>query len=257
MKITVIGKSPSWQDAGGACSGYLVEKGDVSILVDCGSGVFGKLRERINYRSLSAIVISHIHADHILDLVPFAYGLKFGPGAPNEGPDLFLPPGGLTALRTICGAWGSESLVEDAFNPAVEYDPASGFAVGAVEISFSPVPHFIDAWAVSLKAAGGGRFVFGSDCGPSASLSQFATGADLLMLEATFPEGDPSVAPEDDHPGHLSGRQAGELANGAAAKRLVLTHASADNDLEGSRLAAEQAFGGPVDVASEGASWEI
>ena len=45
MRLTVLGKSPSWQDAGGACSGYLLEDGDTTVLLDCGNGVFGKLRE--------------------------------------------------------------------------------------------------------------------------------------------------------------------------------------------------------------------
>ena len=44
MDLMVLGKSPAWQDAGGACSGYLVDAGGSCLLLDCGSGVFGKLR---------------------------------------------------------------------------------------------------------------------------------------------------------------------------------------------------------------------
>src|ERR687894_167319 len=75
MRLTVLGKSPSWQDAGGACSGYLIEEGDTAVLVDCGNGVFAKLRERIDYVDVDAVVLSHLHADHFLDLVPYAYAL--------------------------------------------------------------------------------------------------------------------------------------------------------------------------------------
>ena len=257
MKITIIGKSPSWQDAGGACSGYLVEDGQTSVLIDCGSGVFSKLRERIDHRSLDAIVISHLHADHILDLIPFAYGLKFGPAGDGDGPALFLPPGGIAALRQICSVWGGEMLVEDAFSATVEYDPTAGLSIDGIDFEFKLVPHFIDAWAVGVVGASGRRFVYGSDCGPSAALVQFATGADLLMLEATFPEGDPGIGREEDSPGHLCGGQAGELAASAGAARLILTHMSADFDLDGSRMAAQGSFGGPVDVAQEGTSWEI
>lgn len=257
MKISVIGRSPSWQDAGGACSGYLVEEGATRVLLECGSGVFAKLRERMDFRDLDAVVVSHLHADHILDLIPFAYGLKFGAGEKNRGPALHLPPGGLAALRRICGTWGGETLVEEAFATAREYDPADGLAVGELALRFCPVPHFIDAWAVSLSGRGSGSFVYGSDCGPSAQLAEFAEGAELLMLEATFPEGDPGIGPEDANPGHLSGGQAGELARQASAGRLVLTHASADFDLESSVRAASEAFGGPVDLAAEDAGWEI
>lgn len=72
MRVTVLGKSPSWEDAGGACSGYLVRDGDTTLLVDCGNGVFSRLRETVDYFDVDAVVISHLHADHFLDLVPFS-----------------------------------------------------------------------------------------------------------------------------------------------------------------------------------------
>ena len=79
MRITVLGKSPAWQDAGGACSGYLVESERTCLLLDCGPGVLAKLRERIDYAGVDAVAITHLHADHILDLVPFASALTFSP----------------------------------------------------------------------------------------------------------------------------------------------------------------------------------
>ena len=72
MRITVLGKSPSWQDADGACSGYLVEEDGYHLLLDCGNGVFSKLRRFVDYVDVDAVVISHLHADHFLDLVPYA-----------------------------------------------------------------------------------------------------------------------------------------------------------------------------------------
>jgi len=72
LRITVLGKSPSWQDAGGACSGYLIQAGKTNVLLDCGNGVFGKLRERLDYVELDAVILSHLHADHWLDLVPYS-----------------------------------------------------------------------------------------------------------------------------------------------------------------------------------------
>ena len=75
LKITVLGKSPAWQDAGGACSGYLVESESTTVLLDCGGGVFAKLRQHVDYTEVDAVVISHVHADHFIDLVPYSYGL--------------------------------------------------------------------------------------------------------------------------------------------------------------------------------------
>ena len=98
MQITILGKSPSWPDAGGACSGYLVETAGTKLLVDCGSGIFGKLRERIDYAEIDAIVISHFHGDHCLDLMPYAYALTYSPrwtaANPAPRPKLFVPTGG-------------------------------------------------------------------------------------------------------------------------------------------------------------------
>jgi ribonuclease BN (tRNA processing enzyme) len=79
VRIRVLGKSPAWQDADGACSGYLVEGSGQRVLLDCGPGVFAKLRRFVDYLEIDAVVISHLHADHILDLVPFASGLRYTP----------------------------------------------------------------------------------------------------------------------------------------------------------------------------------
>ena len=105
----MLGKSPAWQDADGACSGYLVEDGDSCLLVDCGSGVFSKLRRFREYAAVDAVVITHMHADHFLDLIPFACALTYAPRA-QQGtdvpacPQLLLPSGATEVLRTIASA---------------------------------------------------------------------------------------------------------------------------------------------------------
>lgn len=249
MNIRVIGKSPAWQDAGGACSGYLIEHAGSNLLLDCGNGAFGKLREAVDYRDVSDVVISHMHGDHILDLVPFAYGLLYGPTPPGHTVNLYLPPGGIATMRTICGAFGSEQLIEEAFSVR-EYDPAGSLIIGQLRIDFQYVPHFIDAWAVRIKE-GDSTFVFGADCGPSEGLREFATGADLLVLEATFAHD----AEEAD--GHMTPVQAGILAREAKAARLVLTHISDCLDLEASQHAAAEAYGNSVVVAADGDIWQV
>src|SRR5436190_6529974 len=111
MRVTVLGKSPSWQDAGGASSGYLVQDGATSLLLDCGTGVFAKLRAELDYLGVTAVVLSHLHADHFLDLVPFSYALSYGPRRDADNPvrpALHAPPGARNCFRTIVGAWGNE-----------------------------------------------------------------------------------------------------------------------------------------------------
>ncbi len=129
MRLTVLGKSPSWQDAGGACSGYLVEENGTRVLLDCGNGVFAKLRERIDYVDVDAVVISHLHADHFLDLVPYSYALTYAPRQQPvpvhvwPGTDNPARPGSARPARRArapsaawSGAWGNDDLIENAFD---------------------------------------------------------------------------------------------------------------------------------------------
>ncbi len=107
MQITVLGKSPSWEDAGGACSGYLVEQSGYRLLLDCGNGVFAKLRLCCDYADVDAVLITHLHADHFLDLVPYSYALLHGAAARGARPRLHLPPGGARRLRRAGRAAGA------------------------------------------------------------------------------------------------------------------------------------------------------
>jgi ribonuclease BN (tRNA processing enzyme) len=254
VRITVLGKSPAWQDAGGACSGYLVEADGRGLLLDCGPGVFGKLRRARDYAAVEAVVLSHLHADHVLDLVPYASALIYSPrGAAGElpRPALHVPPGGRAQLAGLCAAVGMDSgHLERAF-ALREYDPAGGVEAAGLRLRFQPVPHFVPTQAIEV-AGDGGRLTYGADCGPNPQLSAFARDTDLLLLEATLPTPDPG-----DPPGHMTAEEAGALAREARARRLVITHMTDELDLDAARAAACAAFGGEVDVAREGASYEV
>ncbi|MGH2872529.1 MAG: MBL fold metallo-hydrolase [Solirubrobacteraceae bacterium] len=250
MRVTVLGKSPSWQDAGGACSGYLVHQGDFTLLLDCGSGVFSKLRATCDYAEVDAVLVSHMHSDHFIDLVPFSNALCFGPRRLPR-PAAHLPPGGAQVLRRAAAFGGMAGLADDAFQIS-EYDPAGALALGPLQVAFRPVPHYIPANAVSLSA-GGVRFVFSADCGPSEELVRFAGGCDLLLIEATVEHGDD----RGDPPGHMTPREAGEHGRRAGARRLVVTHFSDELDLDGHRTEAEAGFGRPVELAHEGGVYEL
>jgi ribonuclease BN (tRNA processing enzyme) len=263
MRVMVLGKSPSWQDKDGACSGYLITEQDTHVLLDCGNGVFGKLRHYGDYARVDAVVLSHLHADHFLDLVPFAYALTYSPrqqptpvdrweGTESPArPRLVAPRGAAGTFRRVVGAWGNEDLIENAFE-LEEYGPSDEPHVGPLQFKFHLVPHFTETFAVAVEPAGGGRFVFGADSRPTAELVRFARGADLLMLEATLP------APErSGERGHLTPREAGEHGRAAEVRRLVLTHFSDELDSERARGEASEAFGAPVELAAEGAVYSI
>jgi ribonuclease BN (tRNA processing enzyme) len=255
VRFTILGKSPAWQDAGGACSGYLAREGDFALLIDCGNGVFAKLREQLDYADVDSVLISHIHGDHILDLFPFAYALTLGgdPGEPRPRPQLLLPQGGSSALRDLAGTWGGGGLIEEAFESS-EYDSSAPLELGPLQARPHPVPHFTLTHAVELTAPSGGRLVYGADCRYSEELIEAARGAELLVAEATLQDPDPAPLHER---GHMSAAEAGELAVRAGVGRLVLTHISDDADLERAREAAAAQFQGPVEIAAPGRSWEL
>ena len=264
MRLTVLGKSPSWQDADGACSGYLLEDGDAAVLLDCGNGVFSKLRKFRDYTAVNAVVLTHLHADHFLDLVPFAYALTYAPrqqpvpvdrwpGTDNPcRPKLYAPKGAVETFRRVVGAWGNDDLIENAFD-IEEYHENSTPTVGSMEFQFHAVPHFIETYAVSAASTnGGGKLIYGADCRPTDTLVRFAHDTDVLLIEATLPR------PErTGQRGHLTPREAGEHGKAAGAKRLVLTHISDEMDHLWACDCATEAFGAPVDMAVEGAVYEV
>ena len=262
MRVTVLGKSPAWQDAGGACSGYLVEHDGAALLIDCGNGVFAKLRERIDYTDVDAVAVTHMHADHFFDLFPFAYGLLLTPrqqpvpvaGWPGTShparPRLVAPVGAGATLRLISSAWGDEALVESAFS-LEEYDASATVEVGPLELRFAEVPHYILTFAIEVRFDGG-RVTFGADCRPNDALIEFARDTDLLVIEATLPRPERTGIR-----GHLTPAEAGEHARRANAKAAVLTHVSDELDAEWVAAEGASGFGAPVAVASEGATFEV
>ncbi len=258
MKLTVLGKSPAWQDADGACSGYLVSDGDTTVLLDCGNGVFGKLRKYHDYVDVDAVVISHLHADHFADLVPYGFALRFAPrqqpipvepwpGTDSPArPKLFGPPGSHQFLEELDGSWSLGRHFEQAFETS-EYDPDGSLEIGPLTINFREVPHYVTTFAMAVTGSGEGRLVYGADCCPNEALVEFAAGADLLVAESTLPRPERTGIR-----GHLTAAEAGEHAEKAGAKRLMLTHISDEIDPEWAIDQARSTYDGPVLMAHEG-----
>jgi ribonuclease BN (tRNA processing enzyme) len=208
-------------------------------------------------------VISHLHADHILDLVPFASALTYAPrqqpvpvhGWPGTDtparPRLHAPAGAREAFRRVCGGGGMrEEHIENAFDLR-EYAAADMLDVGPLRVRFQPVPHFLPTHAVEISE-GERRLTYSADSSPSDELCTFAHDTGLLLIEATLPR------PEREGPrGHLTPGEAGAHGRRAGARRLVLTHLSDELDAAWARAEAEEAFGAPVEVAREGAVYEL
>jgi ribonuclease BN (tRNA processing enzyme) len=262
VQITVLGKSPAWQDVGGACSGYLIREADHQLLLDCGNGVFSKLRAFCDYVDVGTVLISHLHADHILDLVPFSYALTYAPrqqpvpvaGWPGTStparPKLYAPVGAEDMFRHISGLWGDERLIERAFE-LHEYDVNAELQLGPFRASFCEVPHYTLTYAIDLRS-NGSRLTYSADCSPNDELVEFAHETDMLLIEATLPRPERTGIR-----GHLTPSEAGDHGRRAAARKLVITHFSDELDADWARAEARGAYGGPVELAHEGAIYTL
>jgi ribonuclease BN (tRNA processing enzyme) len=265
VRVTILGKSPSWQDADGACSGYLVQSDSTCVLLDCGNGVFSKLRRYRDYTAVDAVVVSHLHADHFLDLIPYAYALTYSPrqqpvpippwwkGTQQPArPRLIVPKGATDVFRKIVGTWGQEDLIDNAFR-IEEYKADDTVKVGDLEMWFQEVPHFTTTFAICFSSLnGGGRLIYGADCRPGDEIVKIAKDADLFIVEATLPRPERTGVR-----GHLTPAEAGEHAKKAGVRQVVLTHISDELDELWARDEATKTYGGPVSIAREGDSYEV
>lgn len=259
MKLTILGSSASCPAPHDACSGYLITESETRILIDCGTGIvssllslgLGPLGETAQQPSgavpnswgLDAVVISHMHPDHYLDLVPFRYGIRYGKER-TEPVNVWVPPGGIAHLRRLGECLSTTQPFFDAAFTLREYTPDSPFTIGGMVIAAVPVWHSIPSYA--LRVIGAGRtFVYTSDTAPCASLNEVAQDADLLLAETTL--GTEAFAPGNDL--HLGGPDAGNVARVAHARRLVLTHFWPGTDREAVRHSAMHEFDGVVKIA--------
>ena len=258
MKLTVLGGSAACPNPGQGSSAYLVEVDGKNILLDCGPNTLLELRKHAELDRVHQIVLSHLHADHTIDLVPFRYGLKYAPGLDPHRIPLYLPPGGLAFLERLAnafamGAEGADDFFTETFDVR-EYDPASALSLSGCRVTFHRTNHPVPCWAMRLESPHG-TLVYLADTGPQADLSHFARDADLLICEGTFPRYE-EVAGIEDRP-HISAFEAGEIARHAGVRSLVLTHLWAAVGFDVYQEEAERGFHGPVTLATPGLSVNI
>jgi len=230
--------------AGGACSGYLVKDGKTRVLLDCGNGVFSKLADFADFNSLDAVVITHLHPDHYLDLFCLRHAVEYARKTGRRaGPlKLYLPGEPVEVFEQLKG-----------FNKAFEImkigESGKDIRIGSFKVDFFPVKHTIPAYAVSFgqfNTAGIAEktFVYSADTGYFGGLVDFMTGAKLLLCEAS------GLNCDIDYLGdfHLTAGQAGWLAASAGVRSLVITHFFPEYDVE---ELFRQSVGGWLEVVND------
>ena len=254
MRVVALGTSASYPGPGNACTGLLIQEEETNLLVDCGTGILAKLQQVVPLTRVTAIVISHMHADHFLDLIPLRYAFRYGVAPSSSRPLIFLPPGGIAVLEHMAMPLDSKKT-SDFFSSVFtiqEYDPGAPFLVGPLTVRFASGNHYVPSWAISVE--GGRRVVFTSDTGPSDAVVALARGADLLVTEATYLSVDEE---RDSTRGHLTATEAGELAALACPKRVLVTHLWPHRDAEVTLRKAKEVFQGDIALAQEGRFYDV
>jgi ribonuclease BN (tRNA processing enzyme) len=240
VELTVLGSDGTWPRAGGAASGYLVRQDGFALWVDAGTGTLANLQRSISIADVGALALTHAHLDHFLDLYPFFYARWFGtPDQPRT--PIYAPPGLVDRALDLLPPEAKERV------PGVfelhEVEPGQTFEAGPFTVRTSLMRHYVPTLGMRIEA-GGASIAYSADTAPTDSLVSLASGADMLVAEATL------AARDGADTLHLSAVEAGEHAAGADVGRLVLSHLRAERDRAAERAAA--AFHGDISVAEEG-----
>ena len=244
MRLTVVGSAPAWAlrpNQPSSC--YLVEAQGEAIVLDLGQGSLGALAAILPPESLRAIFVSHMHADHHVDLIPLRYYLKYGLERPGRV-ELHAPAG----LRARYDAFLGEP---DFLADLPGEDVAEGTrTIGPFRVEARPVTHGLNSVAFRVSAADladAQGLVYSGDCGRWRDLVPLIHPGDTLLCEAFWGT---RQAEEGVH--HLTARGAASAAHAGGAARLVLTHIPDANDPYGALDQAMTVFHGTVALAEPG-----
>jgi len=254
MRLTVLGCWGPYPRAGGACSGYLLRDGGINVLLEAGSGVLSRLMSHIDFRLLDAVVVTHLHHDHYLDLFPLRHAVE---GARRSGSragplKLFIPSGPAGEFSLLDSY--KEAFEVKAIESLPEEKIPGGFAarrldIGGLVVRFAPTKHLLPGYSVSFE--GTSRLVFSSDTARTDGLIALAEGAGLFLCEASGLDSDTGQMEGV----HLTARQAGEAGRAASVERLLITHFWPEYGLAELSAQAAEGFGRPVTAVREGKTY--
>ena len=205
MKLIILGNNGPYPCAGGACSGYLLrsDSGRTNLLIDCGTGTLANLAKHLDWDALDAVILSHLHFDHMSDMLPMQYALQFHPRA--EALPVYAPltPAPVRALLDV---------------PAYALHPMEDVQIGEFSVRFFRGRHPVESHAMRIECDGA-VFVYTGDTNEIENLDRFAANADLLLSDAGLSSADWKLSAP-----HLSTAGCGRLARSANVRRLLLTH---------------------------------
>jgi ribonuclease BN (tRNA processing enzyme) len=255
MRLTVLGRSPAAPNPAEACSGFLVEGAGSRVLLDIGPGVVAQLLVRHHPDELDAVVVSHMHADHMLDLVTLRYVYPWRARPRDERLRVIMPPGSADQLLDLARGVGNATHFENSFRLS-EHDGSAAIVCGNLTLTPVETQHYIPCWGFRVEADGR-RLSYTADTAPCGGLTDLADDVDLLLSEATLRSLDEDAEPPEPR-GHLLPIEAGAAARDGGSRRLMLTHLPVNgSDGDWARVEASEAFGAGVQIAEPSRTYDI
>lgn len=236
MLLTILGNNGPYPEANGACSGYLLrdDAKQHAVLIDCGAGILANLRSYMLPRDLDAVILTHLHYDHMSDMLPMIYALHF---APREKPlPVYLPgaPENVHALLDV---------------PCYDLRSMDAFALHDMRISFAPMRHPVETRGVRIECDRR-IFAFTGDTNETDAIDAIAQGAHLLLMGA-------GLSRDDWHENapHLSAERCARHA-AALDTRLLITHLNPKYD-PAALLSEARSIHPDTDIARIGTTYSV
>ena len=256
MRLTIVGCSGSYPGPDSTASCYLVEEQHEGrtwrVLLDLGNGALGQLHRYADPLDVDAVLISHLHADHCLDLCGYYVMRKYHPTGAQPRIPVWGPDGTADRMARAYDLPLDPGMHEEFdFQEYPSRAHAGPVELGPFTVEAHRVVHPVTAFALKVTA-GGRTLVYSGDTGPCPALDAAAADAHLLLAEASFRSG-------DDNPPelHMTGTDCGRTAAKAGVERLVLTHVPPWHDPADAEAEARAEWDGPVELARPGATYEI
>jgi ribonuclease BN (tRNA processing enzyme) len=251
MRLTVVGCSGSYPGPDSPASCYLLEAEQHGrtwrVVLELGSGALGALQRYVDPLTIDAVLLSHLHADHCLDLTGYYVLRKYHPDGPQPRIPVWGPDGTAERMARAYDLPPDPGMSEQ-FDFRIWDGPVR---IGPFAVLPVPVQHPVPAFGLRISVDGA-TLGYSGDTGPCPGLDEVARDADLLLAEASFVQG-------GDNPDglHLTGADCGAVASRAGARSLLITHVPPWYDPAVALREASELYDGPVDLARPGAVHEL
>lgn len=247
LTLDVVGAGPAFTNRPGATgAAYLVRDAPTAILLDLGQGSFPRLAGLIDPGALDAVVVSHLHPDHFIDLVALRHYLRWGPGRARRV--RVLAPAGLgerlDALHAEPG-FSAGALDIERLEPGRR-------VIGSLDLQAAAVTHAGESYGFRIAPLGRAGLVYSGDCGRASDLDPLIRPGDTLLCEVSFGPG-----PVPAGAAHLDGPSVGLLARRTAVARVLLTHLLMPFDTGETIASVQGSFDGPVELVGPGDRFAI